>query len=301
MAFRHSYTSPLRYPGGKGILTNFMKLVVSKNDLFDGVYAEVFAGGAAIAWAMLFEEIAKKVYVNDISQSVYAFWHSVLYSTEELCRLIQDTPVTMEIWHKQRQIQQRASEHSLIDLGFSTFFLNRTNRSGILTGGVIGGKMQSGEWKLDARYNKKDLIERIKKIARYRQRIVLSRLDAEEFIANIVPTLPSDTLVYLDPPYYHTGQNLYQNNYKSPDHARLADSILKIRQPWVVSYDACSEIENLYEGHSPIKYSISYSAREKYAGKEIIFFGNLSTIPLVANPAAVKPTKSARPLLTSSL
>lgn len=299
MAFRHNHTSPLRYPGGKGILTNLMKLVITQNKLFDGEYVEVFAGGAAIAWALLFENYVQTVYINDISWPLFAFWNSVLNDTEALCRTIQDTPVTIETWHTQREIQRKPLDYSLLELGFCTFFLNRTNRSGILTGGVIGGKRQDGPWKLDARFNKKDLIERIEKIARYKDRIQLSRLDAAEFIGNTLVTLSPNALIYIDPPYYHTGQNLYQNDYDNNDHERLAQLVVKISQPWIVSYDACDEIEQLYGSFNPIKYNISYSAREKYAGNEIIFFGNLEIAPAVPNPATIKLSRSAQPMLIS--
>ena len=284
-ALGHSFTSPLRYPGGKGALANFMKLVIRENDLMDGHYAEPYAGGAGVAWPLLFEEYVHCVHINDLNKSVQAFWGAVVDHTEELCKLIRDVPVTMEQWNRQRVVQQHPESFSSLELGFSTFFLNRTNRSGIITGGVIGGKFQGGKWKLDARFNKQDLIARIERIARYAHRIRLYNVDAAVFIRQVIPSLPLRTLVYLDPPYYGKGQQLYENHYRPPDHEAIAKlTCLEIPQPWIVSYDAAPEIVDLYRGYESISYSISYSAQRRYQGEEIMFFSPTLCIPQVANP-----------------
>jgi DNA adenine methylase len=294
----HNYTSPLRYPGGKGALANFMKVVVAQNKLLDGDYVEVYAGGAGIAWSLLFEEYVTRVHVNDLNKTLMAFWRSVLDHTDELSRLIQDTTVTMEEWYRQREIQDKPEDHSTLEVGFSTFFLNRTNRSGILRGGVIGGKDQTGAWKIDARFNRKDLIKRIERIGRYANRIRLYDQDAIHFIETVLPTLPQKTLTYLDPPYYHKGQELYENHYVTEDHAKIADLISNhITQPWIVSYDATPEIMTLYKMHRNIQYNISYSAQDRYAGSEVIFYSRGLRVPNVQNPTSVKLPTLQRPLL----
>lgn len=285
----HGFTSPLRYPGGKGMLANFAKLVMSLNNLLDGHYVEIYAGGASVAWALLFEEYVRHVHVNDLSKPLYSFWKSVLDYTDELCRLIQDTPVTVEEWHRQKNVQRRPRDHSNLELGFSTFFLNRTNRSGILKGGVIGGKGQSGKWRVDARFNKEDLIARIQRIARYSNRINIYNSDAAEFIRSHLPNLPKRSLVYLDPPYYVKGEELYENHYIHDDHVKIAKLVAsRIKQPWIVSYDNTPEIIKIYKGFRNIKYDIFYSAQDRYAGSEIMFFSKSLLIPEVNNPAYVK-------------
>lgn len=277
---RHGFTSPIRYPGGKAALSNFIKLVLFKNNLLDGHYVEVYAGGAGIAWPLLFEEYVKYVFINDISKPVYAFWQSVLQNTEELCRLINDTPVTIQEWHRQRSMQLRPDDCSSLELGFSTFFLNRTNRSGILQAGVIGGKGQSGKWKIDARFNKKDLIQRTQRIAYYASRVRLYNLDAFDFINTTLSTLSKKALVYLDPPYYMKGQELYENHYSHDDHVKLASLIpIQIKQPWIVSYDYCPQVTALYGQYRSIQYNLSYSAQERYLGSEIMFFSHSIVIP----------------------
>lgn len=286
---RHSFTSPLRYPGGKGAIGNFIKLILFQNNLLDGDYIEVYAGGAGIAWPLLFEEYVRHIHINDLSKPLFAFWQAVLKDTDSLCQLVYDTPITMRQWSRQKQVQGKPDKHTSTELGFSTFFLNRTNRSGILQGGVIGGKEQSGKWKLDARFNKKDLVKRIQRIARYSRRISLYNLDAIDFIKSIVPTLRQKALVYLDPPYYGKGQELYENCYSPNDHVKLASTISdKIRQPWVVSYDAVPQILALYHQYQSIEYELRYSAQERYAGAEIMFFSDKLAVPTIDHPARVR-------------
>lgn len=282
------YFTPLRYPGGKSKLAKFIQLIFEENRLLDGHYVEPYAGGAGIAFSLLFHEYATHVHINDLNRSVYAFWHSVLNETDNLCRLISDTPVTVSEWQRQKSIQNDLSNQSLLQLGFSTFFLNRTNRSGIISGGIIGGLQQFGEWKIDARYNKDALIARISKIARYRNRISLYNKDAIEFLTEITGTLPEKSLIYLDPPYYVKGQALYQNHYLHQDHVNLAFLVRRqLRQRWIVSYDHVQEIEQLYQDVRKITYHLSYSAADRYKGSEIIFFSDDLIIPNVHNPAAI--------------
>ncbi len=267
--------TPLRYPGGKGKFTPYVKEVMELNGLVGGHYVEPFAGGAGVAFGLLFSEYAKRIHINDLDPSVYAFWYSVLNHPEDLCRLIKDTRVNIKNWLKQRDIKRDPENASTLELGFATFYLNRTNRSGILNGGVIGGLEQTGAWKIDARYNKKGLIERIEKIALFSKRVSLYNLDACTFLEKKVPTLPKQTLVYLDPPYYEKGQRLYQNHFVHEDHVRLAKSISKIKdQKWIVSYDNFPQIKDLYKRFRQEEFSLSYSARNYYLGAEVMIFQN---------------------------
>ena len=283
------FNTPLRYPGGKGKLTGFLKMIFEQNDLLDGHYVEPYAGGAGIALNLLTHSYASCIHLNDLNPAVFGFWHSVINQPEALCKAIRDVKVTMEEWHRQKAILNAPANHSPLDIGFSTFFLNRTNRSGIIWGGVIGGKNQDGAWKLDARFNKDDLIRRIEKIAMYRSRIRLYNLDAAELIKTVLPTLPNKTLVYLDPPYYVKGRGLYENHYLHDDHVSIAKLVKKhINHHWIVSYDHAPEIIEMYKGCPTITYGINYSAQDRYKGAEAMFFSKKLVIPDVKNPANLK-------------
>lgn len=282
------YPSPLRYPGGKGKLANFLKALFLDNDLVGSEYVEVYAGGASVALTLLFEEYASHVHINDISPSIHAFWNCVLTDHEALCRRIESTGVTTDEWQRQRAIQLSPTSNEL-DLGFSTFFLNRTSRSGILGGGLIGGRDQAGPWKLDARYNKEELIRRIKKIARFANRITLTCKDAADYIRTVVPLLP-ESFVYLDPPYFEKGQRLYENYYLSADHAEIASLVQGMEVAgWMVSYDAMPEVIALYDCFQRVSYTLNYSAAERYAGAEVMFFSPGLSVPLDSLPTALGP------------
>lgn len=278
--------TPLRYPGGKAKLAGFVKNLMKTNRLVDGAYVEPYAGGAAIAMELLFEEYVSHVYINDVSRPVHAFWKAVLDHTESLCKLVRDTPLTVKAWDKQRRIMEQPREHDALALGFATFFLNRTNRSGILNGGIIGGREQTGPWKIDARYNAPELVHRIKSIAAMRDRIRLTRQDALKFLRSGVQRWPEKTLIYLDPPYYLKGRDLYYDFYEPKDHlsvARFVQSCIK-NQLWIVSYDNEPTIRKLYAGSPHVVYDIGYSARSASHGSEVMFFAtDLKVPPLVGS------------------
>jgi len=245
----------------------------------DGQYVEPYAGGASIALELVIQEFASHVHINDIDLSVWAFWHSVLNDTENLCRKILDTSVDMKSWIEQKEIQKNKNAVDTLTLGFSTFFLNRTNRSGILKAGVIGGKNQDGNFKIDARFRKDELIRRIELIADHRSRISLYRLDAVELLNQVVPRLPDNTLIYLDPPYYIKGGDLYEHHYKHDDHAAVAAAAALIRQHCMVSYDDVPQIRELYQNFQLVSYSLSYCAQNRYRGTEAIFLDRTLECP----------------------
>ena len=283
------FSTPLRYPGGKGKLTDFLKVLINENDLVGCDYVEAYAGGAGIAMNLLAHGYCDKVHLNDLNPSVFAFWSSVVSQPEELCRLISETPVTIDEWIKQKSIQKNQNKFTQLEVGFSTFFLNRTNRSGIIWAGVIGGKTQDGKWKIDARFNKLDLISRIERIAQFREKIKVYNLDGADFIGNIIPKLPKKSLVYLDPPYYVKGQGLYENHYDHDDHVTISKLVLqRLKRPWIVSYDYTPEIVDMYQSTPSIVYGLNYSAQQKYEGAEVMFFSEKLIIPEIENPVKLK-------------
>jgi DNA adenine methylase len=278
--------TPLRYPGGKAKLAAYVKRLMKDNRLLDGEYVEPYAGGAAIALELLFHEYVSRIHINDVSKSVHAFWNSVLNNTEAFCRLVMKTPLTVPQWDKQKQIIEHPADHDSLALGFATFFLNRTNRSGILNGGIIGGRDQTGPWKIDARYNAKELVRRVEQIAAMSSRIKLTRQDALRFLTAGVAKWPKETLIYLDPPYYVKGRDLYYDFYAPEDHAHIAGfmNASVTRQQWIVSYDNVKPIRDLYSGARHVIYNIGYSARSPSQGSEVMFFGSGLKVPPLIGP-----------------
>ncbi len=264
------------------------------NRLMDGEYVEPYAGGAGIALELLFHEYVTHIHINDLSRPVYAFWRSVLFHTDELCKLIRDTPRSVESWDAQKNILANEKDNDDLAVGFATFFLNRTNRSGILNAGIIGGRDQTGRWKIDARYNAPELEARVQAIGRMKKRITLTRLDALTFLERGVKRWPKKTLIYLDPPYYMKGQDLYLDYYKPEDHDQVAHFVqTKItEQSWIVSYDNVPEIRSLYEKCASITYNIGYSARSARQGTEVMFFcDGMEIPPLSGAVSSVEPVQ----------
>ncbi|WP_433239878.1 DNA adenine methylase [Actinomadura nitritigenes] len=279
------YSSPLRYPGGKAKVANFLKLLIMHNS-FDGMrYVEPYAGGASVALSLLFEGYVSHAHINDLNKGMCAFWRMALNQPDELCKRIKSIPLTMQEWHRQREIygNQDASDD---DLAFATFFLNRTNRSGIISGGVIGGLEQTGQWKIDARFNREALCERIQKIAERKSQITVTQLDAIELIKQERQRADSSFL-YLDPPYYVKGARLYDNFYSHLDHVVVSKEIRATRSPWVVSYDAAPEILEMYDKCLNIRYSLGYSAAKAAIGTEVMFFSEGIILPNVSSPAGI--------------
>jgi DNA adenine methylase len=277
------FDTPMRYPGGKGRLTQYVIDIIKLNKLIGGHYVEPYAGGAGVAISLLYLEYADHIHLNDLNKSVYAFWKSACDEPEALCKLVRDKPLTVAQWKKQKAIQT-AKDVSTLELGFSTLYLNRTNRSGIINGGIIGGKNQTGKWKIDARFNREDLIRRIQKIGSYSPRITLHNMDAEQFITNELPNIPKRSLVYLDPPYFGKGSELYENHYQRKDHAVIAALVAKIKQKWIVSYDNVRAIRKLYAGFEQETFGLRYSVHDRYRGREVMI-----SCPGLKTPMSVTP------------
>lgn len=279
-----NYT-PLRYPGGKACLRPYVERLIACNDLHDAHYVEPFCGGAGLALDLLSNSVVSAIHLNDLDRSIFAFWQSAVHDTDRLCALIEDTPCSMDTWHGMKAIRERAADAEILELGFATFFLNRTNRSGILDAGVIGGKRQDGKWKIDARYNRVDLLRRIQSIGKFRSRIHLSNLEATSFLTEVQPKLPTEALIYLDPPYVEKGPGLYMNHYQEEDHRALAAWISSnLDSPWIVSYDAHPLIAECYSNYTSVPLSLAYSAYgNAKRGDELMFFSPQLTPPKMQN------------------
>jgi DNA adenine methylase len=269
--------SPLRYPGGKWRLASCFERVIALNYASPPVYAEPYAGGASLALSLLFTDVVSEIYLNDLDAAIHAFWSSVLRHNRVFCEFIEAVPINPTEWRRQREIYARGLAAGRLALGFATFFLNRTNHSGILNGGMIGGKQQQGEWKLDARFNRSELIRRIEKISAFESRIHLRCQDASDFLRE--QRFKKNSLVYLDPPYYHAGKELYLNAYKPNDHVLVRDCALSLRCPWIVSYDDVSAIRKLYRTHKSRRVRLLHTARSARLGREVMFFSRTLRVP----------------------
>lgn len=233
-----------------------------------------------MAIELLLDQHVAHIHLNDSSRPIYAFWRAILNHTDEFCRLVASASLDIPEWKKRREVVRHSNDYDELELGFSTFYLNRCNRSGVLSGGVIGGLNQTGKWKMNARFSRNDLIGRIEAIAMRAGAITLRNWDAERFIVEHIPTLPEKTLVYCDPPYFEKASGLYLNHYKPDDHARIAKTIQeKLHKKWVVSYDSAPEILVHYKERESFLYDLQYNAATVYKGKEVFFFSDDLELP----------------------
>lgn len=270
-----SFYSPLRYPGGKTRLSPFIKQVIKENNLLGIDYIEPYAGGAGVALSLMFEEYVSNITINDLDLAIYSFWHSVVNYPDTFCEKIDQTPITMDTWYEQKEIQgKKHSKLNLLKLGFSTFFLNRTNVSGVIKGGVVGGKNQTGKYKIDARYKKESLIKRIKRIGDYKNRINVTNEDAQ----NILKKNLDDCFLYIDPPYVSRGKDLYMNFYQEDDHRKISETLLNNNSNcyWVLSYDSNSLIHKLYARcKNRIPWNLNYGTSHRKGTEDIFLHSKL--------------------------
>jgi len=264
--------TPLRYPGGKSRLYHFLVELLECNGLTNCVYVEPFAGGAGLALSLLLRGNVREIVINDLDYSIYAFWYCVLNEPEQLIRDIEDVPLTTDEWNRQREIQRNPRSYSINEVALSTLYLNRTNRSGIIKGGVIGGKAQSGTYKLSCRFNKDTSIGKIRRIAALRDKIRLYNMCVKDFIPEVVSTLGSETLVYLDPPYIAKGNHLYCNYFVEKDHRDLGALARDLQVPWILTYDVQPIVYEIYDGFRISEVSLTYTAGSKRVGKELMVY-----------------------------
>lgn len=263
--------TPIRYPGGKTQLYKFVSELIRINFSTPPVYIEPFAGGAGLAIKLLIKGDVSKIYLNDLDKSIYSFWYSIFNYTEKFVEKIVNTEITIKEWYIQKKIYEQSESISILERGFATFFLNRTNRSGIIQAGPIGGKNQLGKYKIDCRFKKDKLINTIRRIASLKEKIQISNLDANNFVKNI-DSIKTNALIYLDPPYVEKGNELYKNSLNIENHKSLYYTVSELKNKWFVTYDNHPIIHELYKDFNPRLFTINYSVQTKKKAKEVAIF-----------------------------
>lgn len=273
--------SPLRYPGGKGKMASFLEKTILLNSLEGCTFVELFAGGAGASIKLLIDGLCKKLILNDYDRHIFAFWNALFFKTDELLAKIQNTKVSIDIWHEQKRIYESHENHTEVDVAFSTFFLNRTNRSGILAkAGPIGGYDQKGNYKLDVRFNKQELTKRIETIAKFNDKVEILNKDGIELVAELYGVKKEKYFIFLDPPYYNQGKNLYLNFYNNEDHLKLASILERYNdRDWLLTYDNCPEIKEMYKKFRSTDIDMTYTLQDKKQAKEIMIVSNALHLP----------------------
>lgn len=276
-------TSPLRYPGGKACLAGFLAEVIDLNARHGCAYYEAYAGGAGAALSLLRDGVVSEVFINDADPCIHAFWAAALNESDRFADKVRTVPLTITEWHRQKAVCSRPASHTRFEVGFAAFYMNRCNRSGVLTGaGPIGGLAQNGEWRLDVRFSRDPLAERIHTLAAMRDQIHLTQLDAIDFLKSELPrgTCRKNVFVYLDPPYVQKGQRLYLNAYVEKNHRQLARYIKRQSTlHWMMSYDDTNLVRQLYSDQQVNSQPIRYTLQNKRMASELIIAPHHVVLP----------------------
>ncbi len=269
----------MRYPGGKARLAPWMAWSFRQNGIRRPVFVEAYAGGAGASIYLLANNYVSRIEINDIDPAVAAFWRSAIYRSADFANRIERIPVTLEERDRQREVLKDANRYSDFDLGFAAWYLNRVNYSGIIRGGggAIGGRRQTGAYKLDARFKKSSLIRTILALGQRSSQIRVHQLDALDFLEQVIPEGAQNFCVFLDPPYFHKSEDLYQNCFDLEDHRKVSETVRQLGIPWIMTYDRCSEIADLYRGLKHHEFSVTtYAGLKRGESDEILIYDNLS-------------------------
>lgn len=273
--------SPLRYPGGKSSLYLPLRDMLRANGLTSGVYVEPYAGGAGAAVSLLVTGQVQQIVINDLDPAIFAFWRAVVGEPKEFSRLIESACLNLTEWARQREIYMMADRDDHMKLGFATFYLNRTNRSGTLNGGVIGGRNQLGRYKIDARFNKPELAERVRLIGMHANRITIRNQDGLMIIDEFARE--PGALIYADPPYFDRSGSLYLNSFKEQDHVALASKLNALRDAkWLLTYDDVPQVHQLYAQRRRDFIKLNYSAHRVVKAQEVMVYSDaLALAPMI--------------------
>lgn len=272
--------SPFRYPGGKSSLLPLLRRVLFVNGLQRRPYVEPFAGGGGLALSLLFSRAVTEIHLNDVDPAIWSFWHTATTDAETLIDFIRNVELSVSEWEKQREFYLAADSSNPAQLAKAALYLNRTNRSGIMkTGGIIGGRSQSGPYKIDCRFNRDEICRRLARIQKYAGQIRVTGMDAVPFIQETAEALGRQVLFCIDPPYCEKGQRLYTNFYRPSDHEALRGAVSSLACPWIVTYDNVPLVQELYCSYQQFTFNIQYSAANKGLGSELLIAPQTVFVP----------------------
>jgi len=273
--------SPLRYPGSKKRLVLYLYEIIKYNKLNPNVLVEPFVGGGNIALHFLLNGIVNKIIIADKDKLIYSFWEVLFSNPDYLIDFIKRVKIDLDTFYKYKEIARNSEYCEKERLAEACIYLNRTSFSGIMTDrvGPLGGKNQQSQYKIDCRFNKEGLIEKIKYISAFRRSVIVLSSDWRDTIQYgqdwaINKKRLNRLFFYFDPPFFHKANDLYRCYFNKEEHKRFYKEIIRLNYDWVLSYDNATEIRELYSNekyitmHIEVPYSINSHA--KRIEKELI-------------------------------
>ena len=268
--------SPFRYPGGKGFLTPYLEDQIRQRfGANKPTYAEPFCGGAGSALNLLVDGSVGHLHLNDADYRIFSAWKAMIRETDRFLERLQNVKPNLETWEDSLQkLHEKPTSRYSFEVGFAAFFINRTSRSGVVLGsGPIGGYNQDGNWKIDARFNKAGLSERIRRIGNLSDSISLSCLDGLEFCRQLEKEKCLDaTFLFVDPPYVHAGGRLYHDGMNLAKHDALAEWLLSGVAPhWLLTYDDHQVVRENFATMQEHRIQVRYSLGKRRLEKELMY------------------------------
>ena len=239
--------SPLRYPGSKQKFARTLSDIISKNKISPDLFIEPFSGGASISLYFLQTNLVKNIALIEKDPLIASLWKTIFFDSEWLVKKIKNLDITIDKWRYFKNYNPRTIRNKAL----KCLFLNRTNFSGILKAGPIGGQKQISQYKIDCRFNKCNIINRIEVLSKYKDKVLfIEEGDYEDILKNKQNILPKNTFIYFDPPYVNKAKALYNFYFNDADHVRLKNYIKNLKCNWLLSYDYEPPISKLYENFS---------------------------------------------------
>lgn len=270
---KNQIISPLRYPGSKASLTDYIASVIEANLLSGCTIIEPYAGSATVSLEMLSRGFVQHAILIERDPLLYGFWYSVFNDVDNLVNDIFEIDVSLNTWIDFQKYRNTTNldDYLLLELGVAGLFFNRTNFSGILGAGPIGGANQDSKYKINCRFKKEKIIQQIRTISLLKDKVEVVFGDALTYLKTQEHEIGNSfSFLYIDPPYYNQGKKLYRYWYEDSNHKELADYLGRLETPWLVSYDDHPKIREYYEESAMQELFIDYTARVSRQGEELL-------------------------------
>jgi len=255
--------SPLRYPGGKTRACGQLDTILNEQfniTSFNNIISPFFGGGS-FEFHMQ-NKYKFKIIANDKFTPLYNFWNTCKYYRDELCEELYKYIDNIDKTNFTNFRERIMTEDDNLTQSVMYFIINRCSFSGATLSG--GFSLEASEKRFT-----KSSIDRIKQLDL--DRFEIYNLDFENFIDG-----NDDGLLFLDPPYYlGKDSKLYGNNgdmHESFDHNRLY-KCLSAKKNWLMTYNNCEYIKNLYHDFKIIETSWSYGMNKSKKSSEIVIIG----------------------------
>ena len=285
--------TPLRYPGGKTWLLDYVKAFARFHKLSSTTIVEPYGGSASISVGLIRSQLVTDATVCERDPLIVAFWNVAIHRNEELIEYLSSLEINMETWYGLRRYLdlEKTNLQNELEAAGAFLFFNRTNYSGIIKGGPLGGKKQLSKYKLNCRFNKGRIADKIRSLKALEDKLKIIQIDGLEYMKNHALQSPDNVFFYVDPPYYGAGKDLYRFYFTDFDHQQLSAFLTGTEIPWLLSYDDAEFIRNLYQKKSNLPVYTDYQSGHLRRGVKELLISNYVIPPASPNVTIDKQTK----------